>query len=300
MNIQDEIDASFGTGPAQGTVHAILADGHRALRRRRLATSGAAALVAVVLGGSAVFATGGGGDRSGGTGDVAVSPSATGSPEPRHPERPTRKEMERALGMGLADYRDDGRFTVDPRARDVQRLNNPYDLVAPERSTAVAVEFRGAVYWFVAYRYADESGGGSSIWSGASDQSFVDWVHSEEMLDGRTESPGPDGWPGVPDLVVVRFAGTGDGEVLEPINGAMILQQRPSPQVGDAFATAADRSAVARVRAADGTLYYVLARETDGVDPEYIGVTAKDGGPSLDAFLDFARERYAGDGGGLL
>ena len=119
------------------------------------------------------------------------------------------------------------------------------------------------------------------------------------MLADGTTSSGPDDWPGIPDLDLVRFVGA--GEVLEPVDGVTIFQQRPSPQVGDAFATAGDRSAVARVRAADGAIYYVLARETDGSEPQYIAVKAADGGPTLDAFLDLApRERYAKDGGGLL
>ena len=66
MSIQDEIDTSFGTGPEEGPVHAILAEGHRALRRRRIALTGAAALAVVVVGGSAVFAAGGGTEDAGG------------------------------------------------------------------------------------------------------------------------------------------------------------------------------------------------------------------------------------------
>jgi hypothetical protein len=295
MNIQDEIDASFGTGPAEQPVHVVLAEGHRALRRRRIAVSGAAAVLMVAVCGGTVFAAGGGHGTAGSReAEVAGSPSATASSEA--PE-PTRKQVERALRLQLADYGDDGRLVIDPRARVVQRLDNPYDLVAPARSAAVVLEFRGATYWFVMYRHADGSGGGSKIWSGASDQSFEDWVYSERQDEGTT-SGGPDAWPGIPDLDVVRFVGA--GETLEPINGATILQQRPSPEVGDAFATADDRSAVARVRAADGTTYYVLARGLDGTPPEYIAVTEADGGPTLDAFLDLARERYAADGGGLL
>ena len=295
MSIRDEIDASFGTGPTPGPVHAIVADGHRALRRRRLAVSGAAALVVVVVGSGAVFAAGGGGDTAGGRDvDVAGSPSAAPSPEK---SEPTRKQVSRALGMHLADYGDDGRVAIDPRARVVQRLDNPYDLAAPGTSAAVVLEFRGATYWFAMYRYADGSGGGSSTWSGDTDQSFEDWVQSEEMLsDGSTD--GPDAWPGIPDLDLVRFAGA--TEVLEPTDGVTILEQRPSPTVGDPFATVADQSAVALVRDAAGQKYYVLARSVDGTEPEYIAVTAADGGPTLDAFLELARERYATDGGGLL
>ena len=297
MNIQDEIDASFGTGPSEGPVHVIVADGHRALRRRRLATSGAATLVAIVLGSSAVFAAGGGGDNAGGPdANVAGSPTVAASPTKIEP---TRQQVRRALRMNLADYGDDGRLVIDSRARVVQRLDNPYDLAGPAKSVAVAVEFRGATYWFVAYRYANGAGGGSSTWSGDSDQSFEDWVSSEPMLsDGTTTSDAPDTWPGIPNLDLVRFVGAGDA--LEPVDGVTIFQQRPSPRIGDAFATAGDRSAVASVGTADGERYYVLARSVDGTEPQYIAVKAADGGPTLNAFLDRARARYAKDGGGLL
>lgn len=300
MDISDEIDASFGTGPTEGPVHAILADGHRALRRRRLATGGVAGLVMVVLGSGAVVAAGGGGDRAGGRdADVAGSPSAAASSEAAEP---TRKQVRRVLRMQLADYGGDGQLTIDPRARVVQRIENPYELAAPGKSVALALEFRGATYWFVMYRYADGEGGGSSTWSGNTDLYFEDWVSSEQMLSDDTPDPGPgsgaDAWPGIPDLDLVRFVG--DSEVLEPVEGVTLVEQRPSPVIGDAFATAADRSAVALVRDGDGEKFYVLARSVDGTQAEYIAVTAADGGPTLDAFLDLARDRYAPDGGGLL
>ena len=41
-------------------------------------------------------------------------------------------------------------------------------------------------------------------------------------------------------------------------------------------------------------------RPSDGSPPQYIAVTATDGGATLDDFLDYARERYAEGGGGLL
>ena len=47
MDIQDEIDRSFGPGPEPGPVDALVADGRRALRRRRATT--AAAALAIVL-----------------------------------------------------------------------------------------------------------------------------------------------------------------------------------------------------------------------------------------------------------
>jgi hypothetical protein len=300
MNISDEIDASFGTGPEEGPVHALVTEGHRALRRRRLVSAGTGALVAVIVGGSAVYASGGG-DTAGGPGpDVAVHPTAT---ETATPFEPTRKQVNRALDLRLAEYDDSGRVVVDDRARVVQRITNPYDIAAPGKSVAFVLEFGRATYWFRMYRQADGSSHWASIWSGDADRSFEDWVAEVEVQPENTDpgpgpGPGSDEWPGIPDLDLVRFAGA--GEVLEPVDGVTILQQRASPTVGDAFATAADRSAVALVRNGDGERFYVLARGVRGTSPQYIAVRAADGGPTLEAFLELARERYAPDGGGLL
>src|SRR5688572_24536571 len=157
MDIRAEIDASFGTGPEEGPVHALVADGHRALRRRRLVTAGAGALVVVVVGGSAVFASVGGGDTSSRqVPDVVAPPTAT---ETVTPFEPTRRQVNRALRMRLAEYDFSGRLVVDDRARVVQRLTNPYDIAAPGKSAALVVEFRGATYWFSMYRRADGSNG---------------------------------------------------------------------------------------------------------------------------------------------
>ena len=293
MNISHEIDASFGTGPEEGPVHALVTQGHRALRRRRLVTVGAGALAAVAVGGSAVFASGGGDTAGGPDPDVVASPTAT---QTATPFEPTQKQVNRALRMRLAEYAPDGRLVVDDRARVVQRITNPYDIAAPGQSVALALEFREATYWYSMFRASDGSNGWSSIWSGDARQSFGDWVNDQWQAEKDPDpGAGPDAWPGIPDLDLVRFAGT--GEVLEPVDGVTILEQRPSPAVGDAFAS--DRSAVALVRDGDGARFYVLARSVDGTAPQFIAVKAADGGPTLDAFLDLARERYAG-GEGLL
>ncbi len=301
MSISDEIDASFGAGPEEGPVHALVAEGHRALRRRRLATTATGALVAVVVVSGVAFASVGGRDNAGPDRDVAATPTATETPTPYEP---TRREVNRALRMRLAAYGDDGggRLVIDDRARVVQRIANPYDIAAPGKSVALVLEFRRTTYWFTMYRRPDGSSGWSSMWSGDADQSFEDWVAEREVHTEDTTDPDSgadaDAWPGIPDLDLVRFAGS--GEVLEPVGGVTILEQRPSPAVGAAFASAGDRSAAALVRDGEGARFYVLARGVDGTTPQYIAVKVADGGPTLDAFLDLARERYAGGGGGLL
>jgi hypothetical protein len=96
----------------------------------------------------------------------------------------------------------------------------------------------------------------------------------------------------------VRFVeGT---EQLRPVDGVRILRQRAHVSVGASFAAPADQTAAALVEAADGERSYVLARRSEGAPAQYIGVPEADGGPTLEAFLDLARTKYAEGGGGLL
>ena len=109
---------------------------------------------------------------------------------------------------------------------------------------------------------------------------------------------GSDVFPGTPADGLVTFGG-GTGERLFPSEGVEILEQRPGVDVGPSFAGPGDRTAAARVRTPDGEVLYLLAREVEG-QAQVITVPRATGGPDLDAFLRFARERYAEGGGGLL
>lgn len=102
-------------------------------------------------------------------------------------------------------------------------------------------------------------------------------------------------WPGEERDDLVSF---GAGEVLVAQPGVRILDQRPSPDLGDSFATAGDRSAVALVEA-DGRQWFVLARVVGG-PPQYIAVSREVSGGGIDAFITFATGKYAEGGGGLL
>jgi len=138
------------------------------------------------------------------------------------------------------------------------------------------------------------------MWSGDYDGSFDSWVAEQStMVEGDPSSGGDQGdWPGIPDLDLVRFVGS--TERLEPVAGVTILRQDAHVSVGDSFAGPNDQTAAAKVEAADGERYYVLARRITGGAPQYIAVTEADGGPTLGSFLDLARTRYADNGGGLL
>ncbi|WP_395690579.1 hypothetical protein [Nocardioides sp.] len=95
----------------------------------------------------------------------------------------------------------------------------------------------------------------------------------------------------------MRFHGA--TEQLTPLDGVTVLEQRAHPDLPEAWATGADRSAAAEVRFA-GDRYYALARTSPGdVAPQYVAVPATRGGPTLDDFLELVRVRLGGYRTGL-
>ncbi|GAA1946783.1 hypothetical protein GCM10009798_02260 [Nocardioides panacihumi] len=99
------------------------------------------------------------------------------------------------------------------------------------------------------------------------------------------------------DQVVVgpRYATWGpDG--LVATHGAKILGQRAHVTFAR-FAGPGVRTAAARVRAADGTIWYVVAREQG--DPQLINVADSAQWTSLDQFISWAQAKYR-SGEGLL
>jgi hypothetical protein len=83
MNLTEELDRSFGTGPEHRPVEARLSAGRRLVRRRRLATGAGAVAAALVVGGTA-FALAGGGSPSA-VQEPTVATSPTSSPEAADP-----------------------------------------------------------------------------------------------------------------------------------------------------------------------------------------------------------------------
>ncbi len=321
MDIKDEIDRSFGSGPADGAgdagdgdagVEQLLAAGRRALRRRRLAVAGAALATVAVVGGTAWAATGAGSDRADGV-PVATRPGATQdasraadpstgptpSEQPRAERTPSNAEIDHALGdLNLVSYDDSGAVVIDHRATLVARIDNPFHLDPPQKSVGVAVRFRGVTYWYALSYAGDGSSGGALAWAGGQKESFRTWVRGESGTASGPESVGRPVLPGIAHLDLVEFVG--DTEQLRPVKGATILEQRAHVSVGDSFAGPDDHTAVAEVEAADGQRYYVIARSFDGKPGQYIAVPKAKGGATIDDFLQMARKRYAEGGGGLL
>ena len=299
--IRERIEGSFGDGPPLS--HAdVLPLGQRALRRRRRLVAGAAAVAVLAVGGTTVAVA----DRiMAGPGpagpQVAGSPSASPTPTVATPTpaTPTRAEISRALHRPLADYDGRGRLVLDPEARVLTRIDDPFTHGQTDHSVGLELLFHGATYWLAQYHSSDGSGGGSAIYSGyARPAKFEPWVLAQDPGGDTNSSVGPDVWPGVERVDLVRFAG--GTERLEAIGGTRILRQRAHVSVGSSFAGPADHTAAAKVVAADGRRFYVLARSFDGKPGQYIAVPESVGGPTLGAFLDVARTKYATGGGGLL
>jgi len=111
----------------------------------------------------------------------------------------------------------------------------------------------------------------------------------------RADKSPEDVWPGIPGMRLVRFV---EGSELVAVNDTVdLVRQVAQPDLGPAWAKPGDRSAAAEV-VQDGVTYYVLIRGAG--QPQTIAVLQADGGPTLKAFLEFARERYLEGGGGLL
>lgn len=297
----DEIARSVGEGRPGVPVDESLTRGQRALVRRRfLAGTGATLAVVAIFGTTAVVAGGSAAHTSqvpGYSGRPGASP-ITPAPALR---TPSQREAQRAMKRPLARFDDRGRLVLVPQTQLVRRVDNPFAGSEPGKSVALELNYRHVRYWFALYQAPNRSAGWSSfMWSGDYDGSFASWVGEQFMVEESDPSPGggQDEWPGIPDLELVRFVGS--TQRLEPVAGVTILRLQAHVSVGKSFADSNDQTAAAKVEAADGERYYVLARRVTGGAPQYIAVAEADGGPTLGNFLELARTRYANSGGGLL
>jgi hypothetical protein len=204
------------------------------------------------------------------------------------------------MNRPLARFDDRGRLVLVPQAQVVRRIDNPDASSRPGTSVALELDYRRARYWLVLFQAPDASHSETAfMWSGDYDGSFTTWVRERSTIaEDPSTGGGHEDWPGIPDLDLVRFVGS--TERLAPVAGVTILRQQANVSVGDSFGGPDDQTAAAKVEAADGERYYVIARRIPGGAPQYSAVTEADGGPTLGSFVDLARTRYADNGGGLL
>lgn len=281
MSISEQIETSFGEGPAHRPLEDRLSAGRRA-RRRRKGAEGVAAIAGVAVLGLAAYAI-----APGGSPDSAKDPGFTnqtsGSPTTTPTTSPTGAAASEPLGESMwAEYDTDGNVVLADGVTELQRVPNPLGLQHPEKSVGLEVERNGKRVWML-LEYSEKGSAASSDPAQKSFATLQQWLDHQVALQTGGEQ--------------VQFVKFGAGETLEPLPGVTIVQQRPDPGMGDRFAGPGDRTAVAEVRV-DGATWFVLARQVGGGTPEYFPTAAIAGRQTLAEFLEYARGQYA-NGEGL-
>jgi hypothetical protein len=295
---RQRIDRSFGDGPEQPPIAGRLEAGRRALRRRRIAVGAATAVVAGVVGG-AVWVAAPSETR------VLDTPTADGPDGGTDQANVHRPNLDGGKADGAGDetdgVRDMGSYqiisgeivTMGESGWKVmegwtvtRREDNPMGYRPPRDSVAMAVaNGPERLYVFAVY-----DGSESSMVPMPGFGSWESWLSEEIRLQRKADrTDGVDEVGSAP----VHF---GEGETLVAGPGVTILDQLPHPDLPRNFAGPNDRSAAAWIDD-HGAKTYVLVRETYGEEQ----VVPWDRGDfdSLEAFVDFARQRYEA-GVGLL
>lgn len=288
MDISDELEQSFGHGPALPTPEERLVAGRAALRRRRRAVGGTAAVVAALL--VTPFAIAAGGDPAVQPGPATPASTATADPSPNPTtlatEAPEEPPQQRWQKWETIRYSAEGELEIRPGVQILDRVDG-YLRDSPrwDHSVAMEVRYDGGVYWVSAEW--DRENGSSSGSTPANDgwADFRAWAASQAAVN---VPDAPDPGNGYPELVQA-----GDDGTLVAAPGATLLEQQTSPDLPENFAPAGAATAAAYVER-DGVRYLVLTRPGD-----VISVPSAGHGDSLDALLTWARERYE-SGEGLL
>ncbi|WP_372727311.1 hypothetical protein [Nocardioides sp.] len=273
--LHEEIDRSFGDGPAHRPVSERIQAGRTALVRRRV-TAGVAALAVVAALGGTTWALAPGGDPRAGEGYVATDPPPTpGESESAAPAWEDNTPL-RYL---------DGELQIRPGVVVHDRIENPYGYQPPKKSDALDITFEGKRQWAIV-RLTERGYGYSSTAPSNGWASFSAYV--ADQVDGATG--GDDGWP---ETLRLTDQGT---VVASP--GSEILQRTDDPRLGDSFAPAGTPTGAALVRAAeDDFAYFVVWRVIDG-KLDVITTPPDDVvGATFDELVSYARSQYdSGEG----
>ena len=263
MDVREQLEAGFAAEPAHRPIDERLEAGRRALRRRRVVSGSAALAVVAVLAGG--YAVAGPGSQPRGTEPPASAPSRTASAPPSLPASPVPDPTDGKWARLV-----DGEVVLADGVTEVRRID------AGGRKVGLELQLRDQTVWYLV-----TPSGSSSFTAYVSFESLEDWVADQQQGQGGRPPSKP-------------FVDFGPDGTLRPMTDAVsIVEQRADPELPDNY-DAGVATAVAEVLV-DGKTYYVLARDPER--PDYIAVPASIGGADLDAFLDYARQRYAGGEG---
>lgn len=265
--LREEIDRSFGDGPAHRPVELRVDAGRRALRRRRVATTTAALGVLAVLGtGYAAVSPGSSGRAAGG---VAVEPT----PSPGQASAPAWRDKM------VARYLD-GQLEIREGVTIHEHIADPYGEGSAYPNDALDVTFEGQRQWIILQLEDD----GSSYAVSEPSNGWASFAHYvADQVDGTT---GDDGWPDT-------FRLTDAGKVV-PTAGTTVHYSVAYPQLGETFAPAGATTGAAVVTVeGDEQNYFVVWRVVDGELDVITTPPDEVTGTTLQQFLQYARSQYA-------
>lgn len=270
-HLEERLAAAWHDGPPHPAVATRLVAGHRALRRQRVLTTAASTFATVAVVGIAVAVAGGAGEPR--TVEPAPAPAVV--------------DPGAVLGDFWADYGPDGRLVVRDDVDVLQQVDGP---VPGVDSVALDLRRGDVERWYL----VTDDGNAPTVVVPREAQTpdtdaFLVWV--------QLQDPTPDPVAGADPAGVREWVALEDGELtgLEP--GVEVVRQVAHPDV-PGFVEGTD-SSVAAVLSVNGVRYYVLARHyADGGPPEYFRISARQGGPTLETMLDYARQKY-GSGAGM-
>jgi hypothetical protein len=207
MLLREEIEQSFGDGPAHRPIEELVATGRRRVRRRRAAGVGAALATVAVLGATyAVTAPGSGGS---GAPPIASDPSGSTGVTPGEISRTTGGSMSMGDATEEVTLTEDGRLVIGADVKVLDRVDNPKQVNPPEYSIAVDVTIDGERQWMFLTAGPDSGSGAAQSVGDHPGQKFRDWVH--EWAEARIGSPVGGSEPEVedPDEQGVTSEGSG-------------------------------------------------------------------------------------------
>jgi hypothetical protein len=286
--LRDQLDRSFGDGPALPTVDAHVAAGRRAVRRRR-AVAGVTGLAtaAVLLAGG--YAVSSGSDARGGAPLHArtVGPAAADSASVSSPQSPTQSASEPTRPADMPWSRGelvryvDGELVIRPGVVVHEWIQNPYGWKPPKLSDALDVSWHDHRQWVMIEKRPPPHGISSSTSTPSNGwASFADYVADQVGLNGGS------GWPDTFEL-------DPQGNVV-PTAGTRVYNRTDDPRLGPGFAPpgATTGAAVVSVAGTDAS-YFVVWRVIEGTLD--VITTAPDDvvGATFDELLSGARAKYA-------
>ena len=134
MLLREEIEQSFGDGPAHRPIEELVATGRRRVRRRRAAGLGAALATVAVLG--ATYAVTTAGSEGSGAPPIATDPTPDDLPRTLEPRAETWKDDTPLRYV-------DGELQIRPGVVVHEHIENPYGYRPPKLSDALDLTFRG-------------------------------------------------------------------------------------------------------------------------------------------------------------